>query len=91
MEELLSLKKAFAEQRAALEAAVAQRQVAEDSVLQLQEELNRLRTEMQQTGPASDLQRQFREVASSTLTCAHVVPSSLSTEGLTLLLDLPGD
>ncbi len=60
--ELEALSKAVAGQRAALQEATAQQQAAEDRARRLQQEVERLSSELQEAGPASDLQRQFREV-----------------------------
>lgn len=61
-EQLQALRAAFAEQQAALESAIAQRQSSEGLASRLQKEVDRLSAELHETGPASDLQRQFREV-----------------------------
>lgn len=60
--EVEALSKAVEGQKAAVQEATAQRQAAEDRARRLQQEVDRLSSELQEAGPASDLQRQFREV-----------------------------
>lgn len=60
--EVETLRKALEEQGAALQEAAAQRQAAEERARRLQQDVERLSVELHESGPASDLQRQFREV-----------------------------
>ena len=65
------LSKALQGQQAAVQEATAQRQAAEDRASRLQQEVERLSSELQEAGPASDLQRQFREVRHHWRLCFH--------------------
>lgn len=60
--EVDALRRTIGEQGAALQEAAAQRQAAEDWARRLQQDVDRLSSELHEAGPASDLQRQFREV-----------------------------
>jgi len=70
--EVEALSRTVHEQAAALQEASAQRHAAEERAKRLQLEADRLSNELRDTGPASDLQRQFREVPA--LFFIHLLP-----------------
>ena len=61
------------EQQATLQAVTAQLQAAQEHNASLQEEVDRLSSEVRETGQASELQRQFREVTNCINSCTGAV------------------